>query len=471
MKPLTRTIIGVLLLGSATVTVRAYFASQKAAPFEVKTVQVSRGPVIDGVSATGALQAVTAVQVGTEISGKIAWLGADFNSIVRKGQVIAKLDPQLIESQVAQARASLNRATAEAENAGVQLTSAKLKHARLEALWTKELISQNEFDAAILAVTLAEAQQKSAAAQVAQATAALEQTQVALAHTVITAPIDGIVTQRNVDVGQTVSVSMSSPTIFTIVADLGQMQLNAGIDESDIARIRPFQSVRFQVDAHPGEWFAGTVTQVRLEPTLAQNVVTYNAVIAVPNPELKLRPGMTASVNIQIASREDVVRIPNAALRFRPTAAMYSAIGQTPSATTNASRRGASGQSAGVPPLIGDDEEGVLAPPPHSIRDRNSEAGTVDALFAPVGFVESDGAVWVYADNRLTQIPVRLGITDGQVTELLGGNAQSGMELVTNVVTGTVRATTPASNGGFFMGAPGGAAGRQGGTGTRSPRG
>jgi HlyD family secretion protein len=264
---------------------------------------------------------------------------------------------------------------------------------------------------------------------------------------------------------------MSSPTIFTIVADLGQMQLNAGIDESDIARIRPFQSVRFQVDAHPGESFAGTVTQVRLEPTLAQNVVTYNAVIAAPNPDLKLRPGMTASVNIQIASRDDVVRIPNAALRFRPTAAMYAAIGQTPSASTNASRREASGQRVGLPPLMGDDEEGVLAPPPSSIRDQVSEATTVDALFAPLGSVESDGTVWVYADNRLTQIPVRLGITDGQVTELLGGNVPPGMELVTNLITGTVRATTPASTGGFFMSAPGGAAGRQGGTGARSPRG
>ena len=202
--------------------------------------------------------------------------------------------------------------------------------ARAKELSEKKLIAQTELEAAEVAVRSAEAQLRSQEAGVTQSQASLRQNQVNLAHTVIESPIDGLVISRNVDVGQTVAASMSAPTLFVLAADLTKMQVLASLDESDVGRIRPGQAVRFRVDAYPTDEFMGSVTQVRLQPTTVQNVVTYQTVIDVPNPELKLKPGMTANVNIEIARRSNVLRVPNAALRFRPTAEIFAALGQTP---------------------------------------------------------------------------------------------------------------------------------------------
>jgi HlyD family secretion protein len=482
----------------------------------ISTARVTRGDISDSVGATGTLQAVTTVQVGTQVSGTIAELNADFNSLVRKGQVLARLDPSLFETQIEQAQANLIRAQADLERLEVTLEDAEIKLKRAKELAARRLIPQTELDAAEVAVRSTAAQIRSSQAQVTQARASLNQNQVNLQHTVIVAPIDGMVISRDVDVGQTVAASMSAPTLFVLAADLTKMQVLANIDESDVGRIRPGQAVSFLVDAYPADDFTGTVSQVRLQAQVVQNVVTYSTVIDVPNDELKLKPGMTANVTIEIARRSDVIRVPNTSLRFRPTNDMYAALGQTPpemgppghvgpgGGTTGrvasqggeapdgaegklpgsggaeaVTGRGAADQAAirerlqGLPAeeraavlermqARGLDRSGATGDGSQrrargsqiaeaNLRTRNPEATTIDGLFGPLPRVESTGRVWRYVDGELRPVRVRLGITDGQVTELLEGDLQPDMELVTNIATSTAETRPTPQGGNPFM--------------------
>ena len=446
---------------------------------EVSTVTLTQGNVVDTVGATGALEAVTTVQVGSQVSGIIDELYADFNSIVREGDVIARLEPSLFETQIEQARANLARAEADVERLRVSLEDTQTQLRRSEDLSARELISESELEAAQVNVRSAAAQLKSAEASVIQSRASLNQSEVNLGHTIITAPIDGIVIARQVDVGQTVAASMSAPELFIIAADLTKMQVIANIDESDVGRIRPGQPVTFTVDAYAAEEFDGTVSQIRLEPVVQQNVVTYATVIDVPNNELKLKPGMTATVTLEIARREDVLRVPNTALRFRPTPEMFASLGQPvpeilqrggESRTGNRRRagppgtRGGPGGGRGGFGEMSDAERqamrqrlqtmtpeqraeffaarggrgggrGAAARPgrpggsPPRRRAPNDAATiptvergatTIDALFAPLEVIETEGRVWVMDEGRLTSVDVRLGVTNGTATELLG---------------------------------------------------
>jgi HlyD family secretion protein len=296
----------------------------------VSTLSTSRGSIIDAVGATGTLQAVTTVTVGTQVSGIVQSLeGVDFNSIVKKGQIIARLDPSILETQVETAKANLANAQANLERQKVAVTDAKAKLTRAQELANRQLINKVDLENADVTLKQADAQLKSTESQIVQADAAVNKAKVDLDHTIITAPIDGIIIKRSVDRGQTVNAGMSAPELFIIAADLTKMQVNANIDESDVGRMRPGEAVSFRVDAYPTETFRGTVRQVRLNPQTVQNVVTYSTVIDVPNAELKLKPGMTANVTIEIARREHVLRVPNAALRFRPTKDIFEALNQT----------------------------------------------------------------------------------------------------------------------------------------------
>ncbi len=264
-----RAIIVVLLLVVVGAGVGAWYTRRGQPEIEVNTVPITRGDIVDTVGATGTLQAVTTVQVGSQVSGNIQWLGADFNSIVKKGQVIARLDPSLFDAQLqqvqanlSQARANLTRARSELDRANVALTDAKQKHARAIELSSRQLLAASELDAAKVAVDSAAAAVASQQASVVQSQAAVTQSEASVNqsrvnrdHTIIMAPIDGIVTQRSVDVGQTVAASMSAPTLFVIAADLTEMQVNANIDEADVGRIRPGQHVTFKVDAYPTDDF------------------------------------------------------------------------------------------------------------------------------------------------------------------------------------------------------------------------
>jgi HlyD family secretion protein len=596
-----KALLTLVILGALGGGGYAYYNYRKTPPAPtVMTAVVTRGNIADTVGATGTLQAVTTVQVGTQVSGIVQDLYADFNTLVRKGQVIARLDPSTIQTQIEQARANLIRAQADLERLRVTAEDARTKLKRAQELSARNLIPAMDLETAQVNVRSAEAQIKSAEASIVQSQASLRQNEVNLEHTVITAPIDGLVISRNVDRGQTVAASMQAPTLFVLAADLTKMQVVANLDESDVGRIRPGQHVTFHVDAYPAEDFTGTVTQVRLQPIMQQNVVTYATVIEVPNPQLKLKPGMTANVNIEIARRDDVIRVPNAALRFRPTNEIFAALGQTPpetpqrdlggrgrgdavpppagnpstsnraapapektrpAATTGATaanrvsadqRSDASparsaqrpaqsnppgGASEGAPAAAGEqvdrggrggfagdgaggfgrgrggsgggraqnlspeEREQLLqrmrargfdptAPgaargeprspggtarggqpsaasdqqtarggrqtprQPASAPERAASATTIDALFGPLPTVETRGRVWLHVDKQLKPVQLRLGISDGQATELLEGDLQPGTEVVTNVTIGSE--ARPVQQGGFpFVGQPG----------------
>lgn len=316
----------VIVLIAVGVGAGAFYMRRGGPEPKVDTLQITRGDVVDVVPATGILEPVTKVNVGTQVSGIVQELYADYNSIVRRGQVIARLDPSIIQTQIEQRRASVTRAEAEIERLKVNLADSQRKLAQAKLMWDKQLIPRDQLETAEMNVKTLQSQIKSSEAGLVQARADLNTQEVNLKHTVIESPIDGIVISREVEPGQTVAASMNAPTLFVIAADLTKMQVIASIDEADVGRMRPGQPVTFRVDAYPNDTFRGSVEQVRLQPQTVQNVVTYSTVIAVPNQEYKLKPGMTANVQVEIARRSGVLRIPAAALRFRPTTDHFTAL-------------------------------------------------------------------------------------------------------------------------------------------------
>ena len=373
------------------------------------TVAVTRGDVVETVDATGTLQAVTTVQVGSQISGTIKALYADFNSEVRKGQVIAELDPSLLQTQVEQASATVVRLQADVDRARVQLEDSGLKADRAQELFNRQLIPRTDLETAQSTMKTNDAALKAAQAQVVQAKASLNQNDVNLGHTVIRAPIDGIVISRNVDVGQTVASSLQAPTLFVIAKDLGEMQLSASVDESDIGRIQPGQKVSFRVDAYGSDTFTGIVSQVRLQPVVEQNVVSYTTIIDVPNADLKLKPGMTATLTMEVARADGVLRVPNAALRFRPTAEVFASLDQEP---PSFARQDASRQQA-----------------------RQSRPRTEVGTSGTNNERTPRAAVWLLQDGKLRPIRVETGISDGAMTAIVGGSLDENAQVVTGVTT------------------------------------
>jgi HlyD family secretion protein len=442
----------IVVLAVGAVSIEAYRRMRSTPEVQLLTARVTRGSIVQTVTATGALQAVTTVQVGTQVSGTVMELGADFNSVVRKGQVIARLDPSLFQAQVAQARANLLGAQSDVAKSRTALNDARTKLDRADALSRKQLIAQADLDAARVAVDSAQADLQSNQSRVVQAQASLQQAEVNLEHTVITAPIDGTVVARNVDVGQTVAASLQSPTLFVIAADLSKMQVNANIDESDIGRVASGQAVHFDVDAFPGENFTGRVSQVRLEPQTVQNVVTYSTVIDVPNPELKLKPGMTATVTIETARRDDVLRVPLSAVRFKPTPEVFAALDQEPPADA-AGWRPEAGSSGGARAAGGQGNDGrgagggTFAPGQAGGQSGRPVVGTNGSGDpARTGGRPSRGELWVYSNNTLEPARVTLGLSDGANVEIVSGDVQPGADVATGVAARTAAAASAGVN-------------------------
>lgn len=445
--------VALIALGIAAVAGAYRYFYPAATPPQFVTERLTVGDVTATVGATGSLEALTTVQVGTQVSGTIQALHADYNSTVRRGQIIARLDPSLFETQVAQAKANLTKAEADRDRLVLATREAKRKFDQARRLAADGIVTQSDLDTAESNYLGSAAQVRSAEAQLTQAAASLQQAQVSLEKTVIAAPIDGIVIARNVDVGQTVASSLQAPTLFVIAADLTKMRVNASIHEADVGRIRPGQPVRFRVDAFPTEEFPGVVSLVRINPIVQQNVVTYATVIDVPNSALKLMPGMTATVTIQVAARRNVLRAPLAALRFRPSAALLAAVGavtESAPAAPSAARPRARSQAA-------TDENRAAHGTP------TGTAAPAGQLFGPIADPVSTGQLWTYSDGRLTSKRVRVGITDDAYAELVEPDLTEGTPVVTSVVgtsttTQTNRSTSSTSSNPLMGGArpPGG---------------
>ena len=349
------------------------FLSRREPVPQYITQTADRGDIRATVSATGTVNAVTTVLVGTQVSGTIKTLFVDYNSTVRQGQLLAQIDPASFEAQVAQAAANLSLARANLEKSKVALRDTVSTFERNKILFGKDFISRYDLDTSETAYLSALAQIKASEAQVEQTRAALNLAQTNLRYTRIISPVNGTVISRSVDVGQTVAASFQTPTLFTIAQDLTKMQIVANIDEADIGRLRVGQPVTFTVDAYPDLTFRGNVSEIRNSPITVQNVVTYDVIVKVDNADLKLKPGMTANVSIVIDDKKGILRVPNAALRVK-------------------------------------------------IQDKTSSAP------APKG-----PGVWVLENNKPKRIPLSVGISDNRFTEVVSGKISEGAAIIVEV--------------------------------------
>jgi len=373
--------------------------------FKLETARLERGRIVAKVTATGTLSAIVTVQVGSQVSGRVSALHADFNSQVKKGDLIAKIDPQLFQANAEQARANLAAAQGNLAKARAQAADAVRQADRARALAEQKLVAQADADTAQSNADALAAGVQAAEGQVAQARASLSQAMVNLAYTDIRSPTSGVVISRNVDVGQTVAASLQAPTIFVIAEDLAKMQVDTSVAEADVGRLKDGTAATFTVDAYPSEIFRGAVRQIRNSPQTIQNVVTYDAVIDVANPDLKLKPGMTANVTFVYAEKEDVLKVPNAALRFKPPPALLGEAGRGGSGGNAAAGARPEGARAGSRP------EGARG---QETPDRRT--------------------VWILKEGKPSPIRIRTGISDGSATEVLEGELQAGGEVITDSV-------------------------------------
>jgi HlyD family secretion protein len=397
-------------------------------PLQYQTAAVAKGPVVAKVTATGILSAVVTVQVGAQVSGRISKLYADYNSTVKKNQLIAEIDPALFEANLEQAKANVLQADGQLKQAQANVLAAQRAYDRDKPLRAGNLIAQADMDIAETTLDAAKAAVVAAKGNLAQAKAQLSQSQVNLTYTKILSPIDGTVISRSVDVGQTVAASLSAPVIFTLAGDLQKMQVDTSVAEADVGKLAAGMEASFVVDAFPDERFKGVIRQIRNSPQTQQNVVTYDAVIDVNNPDLKLRPGMTANTTVVYADRQDVLKVPNAALRFRPTPEMLAALGRS---------------SAGPGRVAG--------------RDGAGGAGGAGGGAAARGGATGNGpgrSLWVVRDGRPTPAQVTIGVSDGTFTEIASGPVQAGDAVLTGVEAAPAggRSASPAA----APGAPGG---------------
>lgn len=353
-----------------------FYMGKNESLVKYKTDRITRGNIVSTVTASGTVNAVTTVLVGTQVSGTIKTLFVDFNSPVRKGQPIAQIDPATFNSQVEQAKANLLAAKANLEKSEAALLESKRAYERNEALYQKNLVARSDLETSETNELSAKAQVSAARAQIAQSNAALSYAETNLKYTQIISPVDGIVVSRNVDVGQTVAASFQTPTLFNIAQDLTKMQIDTSVSEADIGKIKVSQPVEFSVDAYPDVVFKGAVFEIRNAPIIVQNVVTYDVVVKVDNGDLKLKPGMTANVSIIISSKKGVQRVSNAALRFSPA----------------------------------------------EFKKGGGDGGS---------------SVWILDHEKPKRVKITTGISDGNFTELVSGDLSDGEEILVDLISKT----------------------------------
>jgi HlyD family secretion protein len=435
------TALALVVLGGAGAAVVRWRAAHKKPPVEFDSAAVDRGRIVARVTATGTLSALVTVQVGTQISGTVQKLFADFNSTVKKGELIAKIDPQLFEASFEQAKANYEAAEGNLIKAEAQERDAGRQFEREKAMLDRKLVAQADYDTSQSNLEVARGGSAAARGSLAQAKAQLSQARVNLDMTRIVSPTDGTVISRNVDVGQTVAASLSAPTLFAIAKDLRQMQVDTSVAEADVGKLSAGMPASFTVDAFPGERFKGKVRQIRNAPQTVQNVVTYDAVIDVDNADLKLRPGMTANITFVSAEKDDVLRVPNAAMRYKPTPEIFTALGlPVPHGVrdpADRSRGGGSGNGAG--PGGGGPSGGGA----HG-------AGAGRARAGGKGDAPTDKrTVWALRGGQPQQISLRIGLSDGSTTEVVEGDLHEGDQVIVDASTSETAAAAPASSGGM----------------------
>lgn len=454
--------------------------SETALTYRTETVQ--RGNLSATVSATGTLSARITVEVGTQVSGQIAELLVDYNDRVERGQVIARIEPSTFRAQLSEAEAQLAVARATVQEREAALRLAELDLARREALRRRGAGSQADLDRATSERDAAAAQLAVARATVAQRESMVEARRIDLERTVIRSPINGVIISRNVNVGQTVAASLQAPILFTIAQDLSEMQVEVRVDEADIGRVQAAERASFTVDAYPGQEFPGAVRQVRLQPSIESNVVTYTVVVMANNPRRTLLPGMTANVTFVVGEREDVLMIPNAALRFQPPESAALAEGETPAA--NGGRGNGNRTAQRVAQLtqqlsLSEEQQAQVraiyeevgrqiragrqqGAEPGNLRERIQQlmaqaSQRIEAILTPEqreryqalqrqrgASDRREAAVWQRGeDGRLRRVPVVIGLSDGQRTELLRGELDDGAEVITGVERASGRNSTP----------------------------
>src|SRR3989441_6889871 len=523
--------------------VSGYFVEIGGSSPQYRFASAELGPLTAAVSASGNLNAVITVQVGSQVSGQIKELLVDFNSVVKKGQVIARIDPDIFEAKVIQARADLDsakatvlnqqaqieRSRADADNARAAHAEARAQTAKAQIavvdtkrdldrkteLFARQLIAKSDLDSsqaasdsagaqldsaraheqalasaiqsAIAQLRVAEAMLESARAQVEQKDAALKQAQVDLDHTTISAPVDGVVVSRQVDVGQTVAASLQAPVLFTIAQDLTKMQVETSVDEADIGRVKLNDQATFTVDAFPNETFVGRVTQIRKAAQVVQNVVTYTVVVAVDNPSGRLLPGMTANVKLVVAEKSSVLKLPNAALRFRPaggdavvpsgppggaTASGQPSLEQTRDWLVPGLKLSADQQKK-LEPVLPDRRKPVMAPqsprlagphpPPRAQKLRDAARVRIREILTPEPQTRYDELSGVSRDDRRgggarrawllgpdgkpAPVPLTLGLSAGTFTEILRGDLKEGQEVIVGLAGGAVRGAPQPQSG------------------------
>jgi HlyD family secretion protein len=422
MKKLIPWLVVLVVLAGGAYGILRYQKAHAAPELSWKTAPVEKKKIAAKVTASGTLQATVTVQVGAQVSGRIQKLNADFNSTVKKGQLLAKLDPELFKAAVEQANANFLSAKAGVTRAQAQEKDAELSAARSKALFDQSLLSAADLQTSDTNFVVAKAATEVAKASLAQSNASLHQAQVNLSYTEIFSPIDGTVISRAVDVGQTVAASLSAPVIFTIAEDLHKMQVHTSVAEGDVGQLQAGMDATFTVDAFPGQTFKGTVSQIRNSSTTVQNVVTYDAVIDLENAALKLRPGMTATVTVNYAERPDAIAVSNAALRFHPPP-------EAASVVTGDGDGGAAPAHSSWDGGVGGGGAGGAASGGHRTRPAGSAGGSGGGR--PDGLEKR--TIYVMRGNTPEAVSVVTGLSDGTVSEIVRGDVKPGDLVVIDV--------------------------------------
>jgi HlyD family secretion protein len=407
--------IVVLVVAAGIVFGFTYFNRNNDNGLQYAFAAIDKGTVTALVDTTGTLNPVTIVDIGSQVSGKIENIYVDFNSQVKAGQVLAELEQLTFQTKVQQNEANYSSSVAAVEKSKVSLENSKKKLARAKSLFEKELLSYEEFETAEVQYFSAKADLQSSEARLEQAKAQLDTSKVDLTYTIIKSPIDGVVINRSVNVGQTVAASFQAPVLFQVANDLTKMQVECSVDEADIGRVKEGQTARFTVDAFPDENFTGIVKQVRYSPEVIQNVVTYTTIVDVENPEMKLRPGMTATISIVVGEAENALRVPNSALRFQPPPEVLQALFEEMRREMLAKR----GQTAQAEVQ----QEGRRPQGNFQMGQGMGRMGSRSRDRARVWTQDETG--------KLKMVFVRTGVTDNTYTEIIGGELKEGMEVIT----------------------------------------